>query len=352
MTSREARSSHSRSRAVRKQVLAAFAGLITLPLSAFSMDLNQQVNFNIPAQDLAGALIQFSKQAGVQVIISEDLTGQTTPGISGARTIRQALGELLAPTGLGYRVAGETSITIGKGMTTQLLKEGDDGSASVSAATAAPERSLIRLAQGDLAHGVDAGRSSDPHRRVEPVQEEVVVTGTNIRGAASTAQVITIDREIIDQSGRGSIGRVLETVPQFFGGGQNIGVRGATSRANDLVAASSPNLRGLGSGSTLTLVNGRRLALSSGVGGADISAIPMGAIDRIEILTDGASAIYGSDAVGGVVNVILRKDYDGMETRALVGQSTYGDGTQWQVSQLAGTAWGSGNLLFHYEYDK
>jgi outer membrane receptor protein involved in Fe transport len=110
------------------------------------------------------------------------------------------------------------------------------------------------------------------------------------------------------------------------------------------------NLRGVGSESTLVLVDGRRLASAGRGEYSDISMIPLAAVERIEVVTDGASALYGSDAIGGVVNFIMRKDFSGAETRVRYGDSTRGGLSQKQVSQVLGTQWGSGNVLAAYEY--
>jgi outer membrane receptor for ferrienterochelin and colicin len=109
-------------------------------------------------------------------------------------------------------------------------------------------------------------------------------------------------------------------------------------------------LRGLGLGTTLTLVNGHRQP-AGGTQGAfvDFSTIPLSAIDRVEILPDGASAIYGSDAIGGVVNFILRKDYIGMETSGRY-SSAVGAAQETQISQLFGTTWSSGHILGGYQF--
>src|SRR5262245_34761500 len=90
------------------------ATLLALPITAFGMDLDQRVAFHIESQELASALIEFSKQARVQVIVADDLTGQTTPGVNGEKPIKLALTQLIEPAGLSYRVASETSITVGK----------------------------------------------------------------------------------------------------------------------------------------------------------------------------------------------------------------------------------------------
>ena len=134
----------------------------------------------------------------------------------------------------------------------------------------------------------------------------IVVTGSRIRGAAVAGDVITLDQEAIIAAGQVDLGEAIRSLPQNFSGGQNPGIgTGAGLINSNLNSASSANLRGLGPDATLTLLNGHRLPYDSAFGGVDISAIPLAALDRIEVLPDGASALYGSDAVAGVVNVIL-----------------------------------------------
>ena len=112
--------------------------------------------------------------------------------------------------------------------------------------------------------------------------------------------------------------------------------------------ANGVNLRGLGTDATLILVNGRRMA-GSGLQGdfSDASALPAAAVERVDVLLDGASALYGSDAVGGVVNVILRRGFDGQETRARV--SGFDGGHDWSLAHTLGRRWSSGSALLSYE---
>jgi iron complex outermembrane receptor protein len=105
------------------------------------------------------------------------------------------------------------------------------------------------------------------------------------------------------------------------------------------------NLRGLGASSTLVLVNGHRLAHTGYDDFVDVSMIPSDAIDRVEVLTDGASAIYGSDAVGGVVNFILRHDYTTRESALRIGTSTHADARLYDAYQAAGSRWNSGGAM-------
>ena len=168
--------------------------------------------------------------------------------------------------------------------------------------------------------------------------ERVEITGSNIRriNSETASPVLALTREDIDKSGRSSVAELLQTlsvdnqgsVPKNFGAGFASG-------------ASGISLRGLGAASTLVLLNGRRIA-PFGLADdgqkvfSDLNLIPLEAVERIEILKDGGSAIYGSDAIAGVVNVILRKDYQGFAVNASYGTTQYGNGQEKRVSITGG----------------
>jgi outer membrane receptor protein involved in Fe transport len=184
-----------------------------------------------------------------------------------------------------------------------------------------------------------------------PEDEGIVVTGTRIRGAKIAGEVITVGREAIVAAGQVDLGEAIRSLPQNFGGGQNPGVGFGAGLANSNVnSASSPNLRGLGPDATLTLLNGHRLPYDSAFGGVDISAIPLAALDRIEVVPDGASALYGSDAVAGVVNVILRRDMEGVTTSGQLGASTDGGYFRQQADIVGGHRWDGGGFLLAYDF--
>src|SRR5690606_22142076 len=161
--------------------------------------------------------------------------------------------------------------------------------------------------------------------------------------------------EDIREQGFTDLGQVVRSVPQNFSGGRSPGVAGgATTGAagldnQNLTGGSSLNLRGLGPDATLTLLNGQRMPYDGFVQAVDISAIPVEAVDRIEILPDGASAIYGSDAVGGVGNVILRRDYDGVTVGARYGEATGGGLATHEYTATAGTTWRGGGMIATYK---
>jgi iron complex outermembrane receptor protein len=185
----------------------------------------------------------------------------------------------------------------------------------------------------------------------------VEVTGSNIRRseAETASSVITVNRADIERSGKSTVAELLQTlavdnqgsVPTSFGNGFAAG-------------ASGISLRGLGAASTLVLLNGRRMA-PYGLADdgqkqfSDLNVIPTDAVDRIEVLKDGASAIYGSDAIAGVVNIILRRDYVGNTVRFQQGVTEEWDGQQTNAAFTKGV--GSldtdrYNILFSIEYKR
>lgn len=198
--------------------------------------------------------------------------------------------------------------------------------------------------------------SSKSTTRSNPTEiERITVTGTRIRGGETPSPVVTIGSEVIREEGFADLGEVIRSVPQNFSGGQNPGVAvGATlgvgGAANqNFTGGSSLNLRGLGPDATLTLLNGRRMAYGGVMQAVDVGAIPVEAVDRLEIVPDGASAIYGSDAVGGVGNVILKRDYEGVTVAARYGDSTDGGLTTREYTVTGGAVWSRGGLIAAYK---
>jgi iron complex outermembrane receptor protein len=167
-----------------------------------------------------------------------------------------------------------------------------------------------------------------------PAVEEVVVTGSRIaRDPLSTTGPITIvDSEAIQRSGVGTIDELLNQLP-------SMGTTGINANDNNGGGGLSfVDLRNLGSARTLVLVNGRRfVSSSSGVSSAvDMNNIPVDMIDRIEVLTDGASAVYGSDAVAGVINVVMKDSFDGVRVSARGGATSEGGGENGEISLTFG----------------
>lgn len=193
----------------------------------------------------------------------------------------------------------------------------------------------------------DDATTTETDEAVNPI----IVTGTRIRGARVSSDVVTVDRETIVEAGQIDLGEAIRSLPQNFSGGQNPGVGSGAGLVNSNVnSASSANLRGLGPDATLTLLNGHRLPYDSAFAGVDISAIPLAAIDRIEVVPDGSSALYGSDAVAGVVNVVLRRDFAGVATSGQLGTSTAGGNFRQQADIIGGARWSGGGGFLAYDF--
>ena len=319
--------------------------------------LADQLGLSIPAQPLGAALDEFIEKTGIQLFYTrKDVARFESRGVSGAVSAEQAIAELLNGTGLSYifeeenliviRRAAEAAARDGRIRVNSNTHHFDNGDQLAQVSEA---RRQTRVTDA----GGGAGLASlDEDYGEEAAIEEMIVTGSLIRGTEASVgtALMVIDRGDIELGGFGTIEDAIQSLPSVFKGGIN---EDAVSAVNDgnFGGGTSINLRGLGAGATLTLVNGRRLQEGGRQGGfVDISNIPTSAIERVEVLADGASATYGSDAIGGVVNVILRDDYEGAETSFRFGSVTEGGSQEYRASQTFGTAWGTGNVLISYEY--
>lgn len=196
--------------------------------------------------------------------------------------------------------------------------------------------------------------------------KEIIVTGTNIRGVAPVGSSATsISRQDIERSGQTQISDLLRTLPQvqtnsnftdtpqLDGPNANAFTGGGAFFTNQ-TRGNATDLRGLGPAATLTLIDGRRqLATGTTSSFVETNRLPMAAIDHIEVISDGASAIYGSDAVSGVINYITRKDYEGLEATGRYTTNKSYD--TWGFGVTAGTKWNlagrPGNIIVSYDYD-
>ncbi|MFN7110066.1 MAG: TonB-dependent receptor domain-containing protein [Brevundimonas sp.] len=270
--------------------------------------------YAIPPGSLADVLTLYASQSGRQIFFPTPLVeGRTSAGLSGRYEPDDALRRLLAGTGLTWSTTPQGLIYLRR---------------------AATETETVRAA-------------------ATAELSEIIVTGTLLRSSGPpSSPVVTLDRDTLDRRGLGTVAEVLVDLPQnYAGAGTPIATTtGADRGGSNGAYATGVNLRGLGPQSTLLLIDGRRLA-GSGFRGElnDLSALPSGAVERVDVLLDGASAIYGSDAVAGVVNVVMRRAFDGQETRVRLG-AVEGGGEDLIVSHVVGRTWGSGAALIAYEY--
>jgi outer membrane receptor protein involved in Fe transport len=197
------------------------------------------------------------------------------------------------------------------------------------------------------------GCAAPTSEAVPPSGEAITVTGTRIRrpNLESPLPVTSVGGQEFFQTGNVSVGDKLAELPSIA----STFTQANSTRFLGTAGLNLLDLRGLGTARTLVLVNGRRHVggdvLSTGVS-VDINTIPTDMIERVDVVTGGNSAVYGSDAIAGVVNFVLKQDYDGIQLRGQGGQSKYGDADSYFISGLFGKnfAEGRGNIAVNLEY--
>ncbi len=303
---------------------AGLSGAICLsPAAAHAQE--QSYEIRIPAQPLGDALRSLGRATRQTIVFDGAIVrGKRSAAVHGRMSPSEALDRMLANSGL-VRSIGANGVLMVRSRTAP-GNGADAASGETRAETGAPQDG----------------------------SSEIVVTGTNIRGKAPVGnQLLTIRRSEIDQTGYATTPQLIQSLSQNSALGANEGnfSRSTVQNANfNGTGGTAANLRGLGPLSTLVLVNGRRIT-PSGLGTfGDVGIIPLSAVERVEVVLDGASAIYGSDAIGGVINFSLRRDFDGGETNLRFGAA---DGfTQVQASQLLGKTWSTGSALISYEFER
>jgi iron complex outermembrane recepter protein len=215
----------------------------------------------------------------------------------------------------------------------------------------------LAMASAMPAHAQD-GAAPAQEDGAEAVQDDsvpagdIVVTGSRIRGVAPVgSSVIAVGAAELQNTTASSVTDALKQVPQIFATGITDATFSATSGSggSNLTRGAAINLRGINPSATLTLIDGQRIT-TSGVAAAfvDPSMIPTFAIERIEVVPDGSSAIYGSDAVAGVVNIILKKKMEGLQVQF---RDTIGDGfSKYQAGMILGHGWSTGQVTLAAEY--
>lgn len=291
-----------------RMLMATSASLIAIAAPECAAQDQPEQTFSIRESSLDSALQAVGRQSGREIMYPADLVaGKSAQPLSGRMTADQAIRILIRGSGLD-----------------------------------AEFREDVVLIRGRLA-APDAG--TDP-----AVGPDILVTGTRIRGS-SIVRSREISRSSALAQGFTDLGSLARSLPENFTGGQNPGVVSSDQKdSENLNGSTALNLRGLGPDATLTLINGHRVAYDGALQGVDVSAIPLIAIDRIDILPDGSSALYGSDAVAGVANVILRPDYDGLLTTLRLAVPTRGGGFQQQAGILTGRRWATGGLMAAIDY--
>lgn len=270
--------------------------------------------FHLPRQGLAASLLAVGKDTNTEILFQPaDVRGIEAAPLDGSFSAEEAVRALVQGSVLAIEVKDGSIFLRGRGQT-----KGEPAQSSVTPTSV----------------------------------NDIVVTGSRLRGAPIASPVIRLTQKDIVESGQTNMGDVVRTIPQNFGGGQNPGANiNVPGKKSDYIGSGSAiDLRGLGGDATLTLLNGHRLAYNGALQSIDVSVIPIAALDRLEVVADGSSALYGSDAVAGVANVVLKRDYNGLNTSARFGAATEGGDQQQEYSVVGGHRWTGGGFMLSYDY--
>lgn len=270
------------------------------------------LNFDIPSQPLANALVEFSRQSDVSVSVPSELVrGKQSPEIKGPMDPREALEKLLAGSGLQISASREGVLAIER---------------KVEMPASVPAKSLALRARSPA----ENSEISEPH------VDEIVVTGSRIirEGYRTPTPLIVVGIEQIRQTATPNIVNYLNDLPALSGtqmtSNNHVGTTSGSAGSQNL------NLRSLGTNRVLVLLDGQRTVGVNYSGVPDIGSFPQQLIARVDVVTGGASAVYGSDAVAGVINFILDKKFTGVKGEISGGLTAYGDEKNYKASLSAG----------------
>ncbi len=295
----------------------------------------QPTRFNLDAGDAAQAIAGFEAQTGIRLLQS--------PGLLAGRRVKALVGDYSAEDALA-RLAADAGL---------LIEHDAQGNTSLRADTSATARTT--LGAPILLASLDVPQAPESKAKAPVELDTIVVTGSYIKrtDAETPSPVQFISSEEILKSGKQTVSDVIRGISADNSGSLTQNFSGALAGG-----ASGVSLRGLTVDATLVLVDGHRMApyplFDDGQRPfVDLSSLPLAIVDHVEVLKDGASSIYGSDAIAGVVNVILKKDYQGFEVNTNLGGSYRADGLSQRLSLLYGTGdlQNDGhNVYFNMEY--
>jgi outer membrane receptor protein involved in Fe transport len=291
-----------------------------------SADHNQTYPFDIAAGEAAQRLNDFSSQSGLQLLFGFELMkGIQLRGVHGHYKPFDALEQMIAGTNVRYELINQRTVTL-----TLAQKPASK-----------PKRKI-------------AAREArwDDRRSPETAVDEVTIQSEYVSTSSPLGlQRLTLGRTDIEATDFVTVAGIIKTLPQIFGGGPTEDTQIGFEAPTNAARGNGVNLRGLGASATLVLMNGRRLAGGGSEGlFVDVSNLPLAAVERMDILPDSSSTVYGADAVGGVVNFVMRDSYDGRQTEAYFGGATQGQLNESYLSQLVGGHWDRGRGLLAFDF--
>lgn len=328
-----------RTRTSRARLISAMmAAASTLAPAAWAAPAQAQSGseearyFNIPGSSLHAALLAFADQAGVQLVINAaDIRNMPAQPVIGKFSRREALKRLTARAAVSLRWTGPNTLAV---RAAPMVR---------TALTQSQPRSEAAAPLPDQAPDTEGDEATE-------TGPDIVVTGSSIRGAPAVgSNLISVGTEAIEDNAVQTVQELLQTVPQIWG--SNASSQGAFG-SFDASGLQVPQIHGLGganSSSTLVVIDGHRFP-PMGVRRnlPDPNFIPPNALQRVEVLAEGASSIYGSDAVAGVLNFITKRRFEGVELGAQYGFAD--DYKKWSATASFGQRWGDGGMAVFYSY--
>ena len=316
--------------AVQCAVLAAILGGLFIPAGAIAQGAEQGgSSLNIPAQNAEDAVKALARAHRRPVLFqTEDVAAINTKPLEGEYSLERALDEMFEGTSLIGGLTENGVITVSLRKTENLL--GGTSSMKNTKSVSATRKSRLLLSPALTAIAASMSVAANAQEGdVTDAEDTIIVVGTQIKGAdiAGALPVTVLNAEDIELTGAVNGEELFESIPQFGGVTFNgVGFAGVNGARGDIA---SVNLRAIGTGNTLVLLNGRRLVLHPGtqvqnfvpVVSVNTNALPVTGIQRVEVLRDGAAALYGTDAVAGVVNTVLKNDFEGFAANVQYGGS-------------------------------
>jgi outer membrane receptor protein involved in Fe transport len=289
--------------------------------------------FQISPQPVSSALRTFAEQAQVQLIFSDqDVRSLVTPGVKGVLSPQDALEKLLSGTSLQFEFTTRNVAVVRR-----------------TSAAAAARDAGSRLPPSPRQGG------AEPVPAAAPI-DEVIVTGSRIarRDFEANSPIFTVEATAFEEASTLAVESVLNQLPQFVPTGMQFVTNNIFPTATSTPGVATLNLRGLATNRTLVLIDGRRAQPANSTLVIDMNSIPSSAISRVEVITGGASATYGADAMGGVTNFKLRDNFEGATFELRSGITEAGDGEESRVSSLLGASSpdGRGNVMLGVEWTK
>jgi outer membrane receptor protein involved in Fe transport len=315
-----------------------------------------RMRFDIPKQSVGNALLEFALQAEIPILIPSDAFNDVASNpLLGEFDLSEALQILLEGTQVAVSINDEPRQLVVSGSGANECENNIEGDC-IMALTEGKRRLLATTIAAVVSGGAGVANAQQQNDASASAQlEEITVTGSRIRqtdGMVTPVPVTSVStQELSSFNPGGTISQQLDALPQFFGN-STLQRSASITTVSGGSGFSALNLRDLGANRTLTLLDGARVVPTDKRGGVNVDAFPTALIRNVEVVTGGASAAYGADAVGGVVNFVIDREFEGFTANVGTGITEEGDGERWNFELAGGKRFGKLNLIGSVEARK